>query len=392
MDYTYKCFKVKQRENSEIIFLSFIANAKDIYNWSHADSIDIDKNGTQRSLQKTKWSKITKFFNTHNDNIIPNNIILAFDDEVRPVDILYDNENMIDNKEDGFILTDESNGFVELTINEKIKKNTYIIDGQHRLKGMSEYKSDLPIIVSLFINMKKLDRAFQFLTINNKASKVNTNNIRALIANFASIEVNLKERLATASISAGKFSSDIDIVDSDKESPFYKCIDWANNREGSKTISTLAIENSLKSIQKSFPELIENNNENKSIVLELFYNIWHPAMEAYSINYENISDFPNLFKKATIQSITEYICNKLSDDIVFAMEDIDITDKDVSQRYMKGLLHNIPEDFWKKTWLLKGLDSQTGRTVIIKEISKLKRNINSGRDPYENLELYKDDS
>jgi len=115
-------------------------------------------------------------------------------------------------------------------------------------------------------------------------------------------------------------------------------------------------------------------------------------MEAYSINYENISDFPNLFKKATIQSITEYICNKLSDDIVFAMEDIDITDKDVSQRYMKGLLHNIPEDFWKKTWLLKGLDSQTGRTVIIKEISKLKRNINSGRDPYENLELYKDDS
>jgi len=263
MDYTYKCFKVKQRENSEIIFLSFIANAKDIYNWSHADSIDIDKNGTQRSLQKTKWSKITKFFNTHNDNIIPNNIILAFDDEVRPVDILYDNENMIDNKEDGFILTDESNGFVELTINEKIKKNTYIIDGQHRLKGMSEYKSDLPIIVSLFINMKKLDRAFQFLTINNKASKVNTNNIRALIANFASIEVNLKERLATASISAGKFSSDIDIVDSDKESPFYKCIDWANNREGSKTISTLAIENSLKSIQKSFPELIENNNENK---------------------------------------------------------------------------------------------------------------------------------
>jgi len=392
MDYTYKCFKIKQREDSDIIFLSFVANAKEIYSWSHADSIDIDKNGVQRSLQKTKWSKITKFFDTHKDNIIPNNIILAFDDEVEQVDTLSDNENMIDNQKDGFLLTNELDGYVELTINSEIKENTYIIDGQHRLKGMSEYKADLPIVVSLFINMKKLDRAFQFLTINNKASKVKTDNIKALISNFASIEGNLKERLATASISVGKFSSDIDIVDSDKDSPFYKCIDWANNRNGSKVISTLAIENSLKTIQKTFPELIENSNENKSIVLELFYNIWHPAIERYSITHENISIFLNLFKKATIQSITEYICNKLSDDIVFAIEEIDITEKEVSQKYMRGLLHNIPENFWKNEWQLKGLDNQAGRTLIIKEISKLKRNINSGRDPYEDLELYKDDS
>ncbi|HIP41347.1 MAG TPA: DGQHR domain-containing protein, partial [Campylobacterales bacterium] len=169
MDYTYKCFKIKQREDSDIIFLSFVANAKEIYSWSHADSIDIDKNGVQRSLQKTKWSKITKFFDTHKDNIIPNNIILAFDDEVEQVDTLSDNENMIDNQKDGFLLTNELDGYVELTINSEIKENTYIIDGQHRLKGMSEYKADLPIVVSLFINMKKLDRAFQFLTINNKA-------------------------------------------------------------------------------------------------------------------------------------------------------------------------------------------------------------------------------
>lgn len=392
MDYTYKCFKVKQRERSDIIFLAFVANAKDIYNWSHADSIDIDKNGVQRPLQKPKWSKITKFFDTHTDNIIPNNIILAFDDEVSKVDLLFDADKMIDNKEDGFLLTDELDGFVELTINSKIKKNTYIIDGQHRLKGMSEYESNLPIVVSLFINMKKLDRAFQFLTINNKASKVKTDNIKALIANFAHIEGDLKERLATASISAGKFSRDIDIVDSDRESPFYKCIDWSNNREGSKVISTLAIENSLKTIQKTFPELIENSNENKSIVLELFYNIWHPAIETYSITHENISIFLNLFKKATIQSITEYICTKLSDDIVFAVEEIDITEKEVSQKYMRGLLHNIPKNFWKNEWQLKGLDNQAGRTLIIKEISKLKRNINSGKDPYEDLELYKDDS
>lgn len=393
MDYTYKCFTVKQRENSDIVFLSFIANAKEVYKWSHADSIDLDKNGIQRELQHTKWSKVTKFFNTHDDNIIPNNIILAFDEEVTQAKELYNQVQGIDYRKDGFLLSDEGSGVYNLTINTEIRENTYIIDGQHRLKGMSEYEdSDLPIVVSLFINISKLDRAFQFLTINNKASKVKTDNIKALISNFDKLEDTLKDRLATASISAGKYSRDIDIVDSDKDSPFFKCIDWSNNREGSKVVSTLAIENSLKVIKKTFPELVEDSNESKSISIEIFYNIWRPAINTYSITHQNIHEFTNLFKKANIQAITEYICNKLSDEIVFATEEIDITDDSIANKYMTGLLHNLPKDFWKIEWKLKGLDNQAGRALIIKEISKIKRNINSGRDPFDSVELYNEDA
>lgn len=390
MEHTYKCFKIKQRENSDIIFLSFIADAKEIYKWSHADEIDIDKNGVQRKLEKNKWDKITKFFNTHTDNIIPNNIILAFDEDVSKVEKLYSNEESIDNRENGYIL-EELDEVVKLTIDEKIKNNTYIIDGQHRLKGMSEFNADLPIVVSLFININKLNRAFQFLTINNKASKVKTDNIKALISNFDTIEGDIRERLSTASISAGKYATTLDIVDSDKDSPFYRTINWVNNREGKKIVSTLAIENSLKIIQKTFPELLEDTNENTTLALSLFYNIWKPVIKKYSITLDNIEEFENLFKKANIQAITEYICTKLSEEIVFSVDEVDITDKTVTDKFMVGLINNIPEEFWKKPWVLTGLDNQTGRYTIIKEIVKLKRNINSGKDWFEDLELYKDE-
>lgn len=215
MSYTYKCFKVKQRQESEFIFLSFVAKAKDLYEWSHADNIEIDKNGIQRNLQKSKWDKVTKFFNTHTDNIIPNNVIIAFDDEVREVQEIYNPDKVIDNRDNGYTLNDVSDcsEVVQLTVHKEIKNNTYIIDGQHRLKGMSEVSEDLPIVVSLFINIDKLNRAFQFLTINNKASKVKTDNIKALISNFDGIENTLRDRLSTASISAGKFATSIDIVD-----------------------------------------------------------------------------------------------------------------------------------------------------------------------------------
>jgi DGQHR domain-containing protein len=388
MEHSYNCFKIKQRVNSDIIFLSFIANAKEIYKWSHADSIDIDKNGVQRSLEKTKWDKIVKFFETHDDNIIPNNIILAFDEDVKEVTELYDSEKIIDNRKDGYILKEKSDGIVELIIDDEIKDNTYIIDGQHRLKGMSEFNTDLPIVVSLFININKLNRAFQFLTINNKASKVKTDNIKALISNFDAIECNIRERLSTASISAGKYATVLDIVDSDVDSPFYRTINWVNNRHGVKIVSTLAIENSLKSIQKTFPELLDDTNENKTLALSMFYNIWKPVMIQYSITLANIHEFENLFKKANIQAITEYICKKLSEDIVFSTEEIDITDKEITDKYMRGLLYNIPEEFWKKPWILTGLDNQTGRYTIIKDITKMKRNINSGKDWFEDLELY----
>ena len=59
MSYTYKCFKVKQRQESEFIFLSFIAKAKDVFEWSHADNIEIDKNGIVIKKMPITFSKIS---------------------------------------------------------------------------------------------------------------------------------------------------------------------------------------------------------------------------------------------------------------------------------------------------------------------------------------------
>lgn len=68
---------------------------------------------------------------------------------------------------------------------------------------MSVLAFDVKVPVSLFLQAPPLERAFQFITINNKSSKVPTNNIKACIANFDEFEINLKERL-TAFASLGR--------------------------------------------------------------------------------------------------------------------------------------------------------------------------------------------
>lgn len=371
MSYSYNGFLVKQRKESDIEFISFIANAKEVYEWSHADRITIDKGGVQRDLVDTRWKKITKFFESNSNNIIPNSVIIACDEEIK----------------DKFILDDiskENLTLKKISFNKDVRENTFIIDGQHRLKGISEVAEDIQIVVTLFLGLSKLERAFQFITINNKAHKVPTDNIKALINNFDSIELSLKERLSTASITAGKFATVIDVFNENKESPFYQLIDWPNNRSGMKLIKPLALESALKSVVKYFPEL---KDESEDVVMDIVYNIWNPIKQYYKVTDKNISDFRNLFTKTVIIAISEFIVEKMADKFIFSTDDEEINKSELSKSLSENFIHGIPDTFWKKEWLYKSLDSQGGRKMIIEDLSKIKVNIRSGRVWDENVKL-----
>ncbi len=185
MIFSHRGFEVRQTADTSLRFITLIAPAEQVIQWAHADNIEIDREGFQRSLTESRWKQITKFFNSDVNNVIPSSIIIAFDPEVVAVDEV--GHLMPDSKQFHLERLDHDK-LVRISFGHGVRDSSYIIDGQHRLKGMPVLGFDVSVPVSLFLEMPGLERAFQFITINNKSHRVPTNNIKALIANFEAIE------------------------------------------------------------------------------------------------------------------------------------------------------------------------------------------------------------
>jgi len=306
------------------------------------------------------------------------------------VGIIAFDESILDKVKIEDIDCNEVDNLQKITFDNSVKDNTFIIDGQHRLKGISEYEEEnIYIVVTLFLGLSKLERAFQFITINNKSHKVPTDNIKALIHNFDSVqeEENFQQRLSTASITAGKFSTIIDVFNESNESPFYKLLDWPNNRTGEKFIKPLALETVMKTVIKYFPEMKIDSDD---IIIDIIYNIWNPIKSYYHIDNGNIKEFKNLFTKTVIIAISEYILSKLADQIIFSEDEEVINKSDRINTLTSNLIYGINKDFWIQEWTYKSLDSQGGRKIIIEDVIKIKRNIKSGRDWNDDVKLLSD--
>lgn len=386
----FQAFFVEQQPGTEVPFLVFVASAKDIVRWAHADNIKIDKGNVQRALVESRLKQITKYFKASKNNVIPAGVTLAFDESVEKVKT----EAEVTDDRPTFYLSEVKDGMVTIVFSDLVKESSFIIDGQHRLRGMAllDYEAQVP--VSLFIQLPRLERAFQFVTINNKAHKVPTDNLRALVANFDQIESSLRSRLTQASITVPKFASAIDVVGENADSPFYRMIDWVNNRHvggPAATVSPNAIEQSLRAIVRAFPEA----KEDESDALTVLYAIWQEIFGYYSITAENASSFPNLVLKASIQSLTEMIVDRLKAeyDPAFTDEPVMGDDGSLARKKAKDLINGIPSDFWTDVWALKSLDTSAGRQLIEDDIRILKRKLREGATKWpslkSNLHLYK---
>ncbi|MET4066791.1 DGQHR domain-containing protein [Bradyrhizobium sp. S3.2.6] len=390
--FQYRGFLVRQTPKTPLQFVCLVGPAKEIVQWTHADSIEIDRGGIQRELTQARWKQIRKFFTAKDENVIPSSVIIAFDPEVQSV------QSLADLKEDqkAYCLEHlDDKGLVRISFGKGVLESSYTIDGQHRLKGMSELDFDVDVPVSLFVSAPALERAFQFITINNKANKVPTDNIKACIANFDAIEADLKSRLTTASIRVGQFASTIDVFNENKDSPFYKCVDWVNNRskDALRIVAPQAIENSVKVLEKTFRDYPDQDDDT---VVDIMFTIWTTIKKQYGITLASIDQFKNLFKKPTIQAITEHIANSIEQRVVNTSEQIDISNSTFIEEVTKGYIAKIPEEFWKAEWALKGLDTQAGRKIILKDIANIKKSFNlsqgaSGAEWRNNLELYRED-
>jgi hypothetical protein len=231
----------------------------------------------------------------------------------------------------------------------------------------------------LFPSLSQFERAFQFITINNKSHKVPTDNLKALITNFAEVEEGLRIRLTQASITAPKFATLVDVMNEDPESPFYKVVDWVNNRHEDKKliISPSAIENGLKAIKGGFLEA-KSDDANAITVMTA---IWREIFLYYGVNYSNIEMFNNLTKKPVMQRITEMVVEFLVKEFDPVFSDGNIMSRDAHQAGVaaRKLIDSIPVEFWQEEWRMKSLDTSAGRDIISRGIRELKRQVINNR-------------
>ncbi len=366
---SYNGILVEQRPGAQVRFLVFVANAKEIVGWAEADNIKLDRGNVQRELVGSRWRQISKFFNASPKNVIPTSVTIALDDSIPQATSVADLSNA-----SGFVLEDLADGITKITFDpERVRGAAFIIDGQHRLKGMSGLDYDVKVPVCLFLSLPKIERAFQFVTINNKSHKVPTGNLKALLANFEQIEADLRTRLTQASITAPIYSTAVDVLNEDPESPFYKLVDWVNNRfeDAAPLVPPTALENSLRAIVRAFPE----TREDESDAISVLYAIWRAVFGQYGVTAATAADYPNLTLKATIQTVSEMVVDKLKSDYdpAFTNDPVMADNGQKAGVTAANLVQGIPAAFWERPWAMKSLDTSAGRALIQDGIRDLKR-------------------
>ncbi|MEI8696911.1 hypothetical protein [Mesorhizobium sp. ISC15] len=163
------------------------------------------------------------------------------------------------------------------------------------------------------------------------------------------------------------------MLNEDSESPFNKLVDWVNNRfeDAALLVPPTALENSLRAIVRAFPE----TREDESDALAVLYAIWRAVFGQYGITAATAAGFPNLMLKATIQTISEMVVEKLKSDYdpAFSNDPVMADNGEKAGVTAANLVQGIPAAFWERPWTMKSLDTSAGRALIQEGIRELKR-------------------
>jgi DGQHR domain-containing protein len=246
------------------------------------------------------------------------------------------------------------------------KRPAFVVDGQHRLHGMTRVdKEQIPIAVSALLDADSDEQAFHFVVINNKASKVSPDLVKSLIVDFN--ETNLNERLRTARISLQGRASLVALVDDEPDSPLHQMVDWEHRRgEGSPCIKPAAIEGSLSYTRRRLLAL----DDDDAASIEFFLALWNGVKKAYSKLWKNTNN--NLFNNAGFRAFSEYLVDEI--DTLSGADFVNISDPSDITNTAKKLTSQIAVDFWLTEWKLKSLDTSAGRDIVKSDLRRIRQN------------------
>lgn len=365
--------KVKQRTAAgSVEFVIFVADAQDIVQWTGIRRVGEESNGTQRVLKDTRVKAIKRFLTSNPVNTIPVSVILAFN----PGAVTYHSlmgqltqcinnvhfDNNTNNKVDVGLL-----GFDYDEAVQEINRPALIVDGQHRIKGMATMDERIPIVIAALIEAEPQEQAFQFVVINNKAQKVRTDNVKAIIKTIN--ETDLERRLLQAGVNYGKFPATLGDVDGLEISPFYHLLNWPLNPTPNKVVELTTIETCIRYIRDTF-QIIEDDDSQKGI----FIWVWKGVKEHFNALWITNERF---MSKVNIIALNEIILDKLEN--AWLDNNVDIFNLEEVASYTKTVLEHIPAEFWELPWAFGPQDNATTRNYIKDDLRKIPQNVKAGR-------------
>jgi DGQHR domain-containing protein len=349
----YDAFEFTQRNVAQSGLVIFHASVKDVLSWSTVGVLGPDSMGHQREKREAKVRAISKFLRADRRNIIPTAVVLAFTKGAAKFTRSPDHE---------------ASGFGVLSIVRK-PESANIVGGQHRVYGMEEYNSETHVAIVGLLDADDLEKAFQFLVINNKSTKVPATHAKALLAKMKNTK--LSERLRGARLAFdAEGIRDVDILNTDTESPFYNCIDWSTTEEDSRMVQATAIEASLSHLGNlSVPEL-----DDRDVRRSVFSTIWKTVKTAWPDLWGNGS---RLISKVGIVCLTRFIIDTITKWADSDELEIDILDPDQVEKQTIKILKYMDKRFWTQPWATTasgGFDTNQGRERVLKALTQLYRN------------------
>lgn len=360
--FTYECLVAKQRSTAGApTFLLFHAPAGEVLQWAAIRRLEQEPGAPQRQTSPAKVKAIKRFLETDDRNTIPSSVILTLElgagQFTAPVQ-------------------DSSVGRIQFDWNEGDVRPGLVIDGQHRLYGVNEFSEITEVNIVAISGADDMEKAFQFLVINNKASKVSLDHIRALALHYE--EGALKERLRTARLNLDANVGFVGLVNDGEDSPFCGMISWPLTPADNRIVTPSSIEASLTYIQQQKVKDFESDD----VLLEFFYAIWRQIHTRWP-DIWNVKS--RLLSKVGVICVTQYMTDALT--ASYDMGRLDISDPDQVSGLVDEILANQERKFWTAPWTSTSYDTKVGRSLIVQSLVQISRNLRGGSPWFEDVEM-----
>lgn len=347
----YNCLKFRQRSSEFAPFLCvFEAPVSEIIEWSTIPRLTPDnQDGIQRARKDSKVRAIKNFFENDLRNTIPTAVVITM-------------------SEGSYSISGKVGNQI-LTIDPEKKSDIFVVDGQHRIYGLHAYDENSRIPVVAILNADSEERAFQFIVINNKVSKVPADHIRALTLKYTGNpdEADLAQRLKMAKLSLSQTLNYVGFANDLPDSPFRGIVSMPHVPENSRRVVPAAIEASIAYIQsKNIRELSGDNSE-----YDFFIAIWNVIKDEWPNTF---SQSNKLLSKVGIVTMTQFITDTINTISSYPGSSVDIADSESLCDAIKKILSTQSEEFWMWDWSLAISDTRSVREAIQNALENIHQN------------------
>lgn len=353
----YPCIAFSQRPNDAVAprFCLFQAPAGEIESWTTIPTLSPeDTGGVQRAKNNFKVKSIFNFLKEDPRNTIPTAIVVTLAAGTYQLAI-----------------ANGTTGPGKITLDPANKALAFVVDGQHRLYGLNLFSPETSIPIVAILDASDEEKAFQFIVINNKVSKVATDHIRALSINFtdANGSQDLENRLRSARLSLSRNVGYVGLADDTADSPFKGMVALPGKPPADeRVVVPAAIESSIAYIQsKKFRQLADDE-----AAYEFFVTMWTTIKLSWSQAFGKDS---KLLSKVGLVTMTRYVTEAVDFLATYSDQQIDISNSEDVSKAVERILSLQTPDFWLCDWTVAISDTKGVRDEIEGALKSIQQNI-----------------